>query len=133
MASKKTQLSYVDKNTPIHRLSGATKLLMTLLISFAAMITFDTRLLAFIVLLSFVMFAMAQVPWRNMQMIITFIGVIMLINIVVTYLFAPEEGVRIYGTRTEIVHLFGRYYLTWEQLFIKATRHLSIWLLYPLL
>lgn len=132
MASTKTQLSYVHKDTPIHRLSGATKLLMTLFVSFAAMITFDTRLLVFIILLSGMMFAIAQVPWRNMKMILTFIGVVMLINIIVTYLFSPEEGVRIYGTRTVIAHIVGRYYLTQEQLFFQVNQTLKYMAIVPL-
>jgi len=132
MSKNKTQLSYVDKNTPIHRLSGATKLLMVLLISFAAMITFDTRLLIFIVLLSCVMFAIARVPWRSMKLIIVFIGVVMLINILITYFFAPEEGVRIYGTRTVYAHFFGRYYLTREQLFYQANQTLKYIAILPL-
>ena len=133
MASRKTrQLSFVDKDTPIHRLSGATKLLMTLLISFAAMITFDTRLLIFIVLLSATMFAIARVPWSSIRLIIVFLAVIMVMNILITYLFSPEEGVRIYGSRTEIVHIFGRYYLTWEQLFFQANQTLKYLAILPL-
>jgi len=133
MASNKTrQLSFVDKDTPIHRLSGATKLLMALLISFAAMITFDTRLLIFIVLLSATMFAIARVPWSSIRLIIVFLAVVMFMNIIITYLFSPEEGVRIYGTRTEIVHLFGRYYLTREQLFFQANQTLKYLAILPL-
>ena len=33
------------------------------------------------------------------------------------YIFSPEQGVRIYGTRHEIVHIFGRYSIVQEQLF----------------
>ena len=38
--------NYIDRPSPIHRLTGATKLCCLLLWSFAAMLTFDTRLLA---------------------------------------------------------------------------------------
>jgi len=132
VASNKSKLSYVDKDTPIHRLSGATKLLMVLLLSFAAMITFDTRLLAFIVVLSLAMFAIAQVPLRDMKVILAFMAFILVMNTLITYLFAPEEGVRIYGTRTEIVHLFGRYYITREQLFYQANQTLKYMAILPL-
>jgi len=132
MSGNRAKLSYINKDTPIHRLSGATKLLMILFISLAAMLTFDTRLLVFIVLLSCTMFAIAKVPWRDMKLIITFIGIIMGMNILITYLFSPEEGVRIYGTRTEIVHFIGRYYLTWEQLFFQANQTLKYMAILPL-
>ena len=44
--------NYVDRPSPIHRLTGATKLVCLLLWSFAAMSTYDTRLLVFLTLLS---------------------------------------------------------------------------------
>lgn len=132
MSSNKAKLTYVDKDTPIHRLSGATKILMVLFISFAAMITFDTRLLIALVVLAFAMFAVAQVPWRDMKVILVFMTLIMLMNILITYFIAPEEGVRIYGTRTEYAHLFGRYYITREQLFYQANQTLKYLAILPL-
>ena len=38
--------NYIDRSSPIHRLTGATKLVCLLLWSFAAMATYDTRMLA---------------------------------------------------------------------------------------
>ena len=38
-------LSYIKKNSPIHKLTGATKLICFLLWTIAAMITYDTRVL----------------------------------------------------------------------------------------
>jgi len=127
-----SKIGYIEKDTPIHRLSGSTKLLMVLLISFAAMITFDTRLLALIVILSFALFAVARLPLRDMKLILGFLAFILIMNTVITYLFAPEEGVRIYGLRTEIVHLFGPYYLTREQLFYQANQTLKYMAILPL-
>ena len=127
-----SKIGYIEKDTPIHRLSGATKLLMVLLISFAAMITFDTRLLALIVILSFALFAVARLPLKDMKLILGFLAFILIMNTVITYLFAPEEGVRIYGTRTEIVHLIGRYYLTREQLFYQTNQTLKYMAILPL-
>jgi len=130
--AKSSKLSYVNKDTPIHRLTGASKLLMVLFTSLAAMITFDTRLLILIVVLSFSMFIIARVPVQDMKLILSFLAFIMVLNIVVTYLFSPEEGVRIYGTRHEIVHLIGRYYLTKEQLFFQANQTLKYLAILPL-
>jgi energy-coupling factor transport system permease protein len=132
MSNKKSQLSYIKKDTPIHRLSGATKLLMILFISLAAMLTFDTRLLAVIGILSVAMFIAARIPLRDMKIIVYFLIIIMLMNITITFLFSPEEGVRIYGTRTEITHLFGRYYLVEEQLFYQLNQTLKYFAILPL-
>jgi len=130
--NNKAKLSYVNRDTPIHRLSGAAKLLLVLLTSLAAMITFDTRLLVVIVVLSFSLFIVAKVPLKDMKIIITFIGVIMLMNIALTFLFSPEEGVRIYGSRTEIFHIIGRYYLIQEQLFYQFNQTLKYMAILPI-
>ncbi|MCL2372016.1 MAG: energy-coupling factor transporter transmembrane protein EcfT [Defluviitaleaceae bacterium] len=128
----KTGLSYIDKNTPVHRLTGASKLLMVLFLSLSAMITFDTRLLAIIVVLSFILFVVSRVPLREMKMIAGFLVFILAMNTIITYLFAPEEGVRIYGTRTEIFHIIGRYYITQEQLFYQFNQTLKYLAILPL-
>ncbi len=41
-----TLFNYVDRPSPIHRLTGATKLVCLVLYSVGAMITFDTRMIA---------------------------------------------------------------------------------------
>ncbi|MBQ2769979.1 MAG: energy-coupling factor transporter transmembrane protein EcfT, partial [Clostridia bacterium] len=48
------------------------------------------------------------------------------------YAFSPEEGVAIYGSRTVICHLFGRYYLIWEQLFYQFNVVLKYLVMIPL-
>ena len=53
---------------------------------------------------------------------IIYVAIFIAINAIITFLFSPEEGVQIYGTRHEIVHLFGRYTLTEEQLFYQITK-----------
>ena len=132
MRGGRAGLSYIHKDTPIHRMAGSAKLLMVLFASLAAMITFDTRLLVLIALLACCMFAVAKVPLRDMKLIITVIGIIMLMNTVITYFFAPEEGVRIYGTRLQYAHLFGRYYITREQLFYQMNVTIKYLAILPL-
>ena len=46
--------NYVDRPSPIHRLTGATKLVCLLLWTFAAMSTYDTRLLVVMAVLSLI-------------------------------------------------------------------------------
>lgn len=42
---------------------------------------------------------------------------LIIMNLIALFAFAPEQGVEIYGTRHEIVHLFWRYSVLWEELF----------------
>ena len=45
--------NYIDKESPVHRLTGATKFVCLLLWNFAAMYTYDTRYLVLMAILSF--------------------------------------------------------------------------------
>jgi len=119
MARRGLGLGYVPKASPVHRLSGASKLLMVVFVSLAAMITFDTRFLAAIIVASCTMFVVSRVPLSDLKIILTLIVIFMVLNNIFIFLFSPEEGVGIYGTRHVIAHLFGNYYLTQEQLFYQ--------------
>jgi len=111
--------NYIDRHSPIHRLTGATKILSLVLITFSAMVTFDTRLLAALVVISIVVMRVSRIRFRDVRGVFWFSFVFMVINNLMIFLFSPEQGVEIYGTRTEICHLFWIYNLTWEQLFYQ--------------
>lgn len=107
----------MPRNSPVHNLTGATKLLMAVFSSVAAMITYDTRFLAAMIIGAVIVFGVSKIRFRDIRFIVVFIAVLMVINSVVIFLFSPEEGVKIYGTRHELARLFAGYALTWEQLF----------------
>lgn len=125
-------LSYIKRDTPVHNLTGASKLLMVLFITFAAMLTFDTRFLLVIAFLSCVVFAVSRIPLRDLKLIITVIFILMLMNNFFIFIFSSEEGVSIYGSRTEIAHIFGSYYLTQEQLFYQLNVTIKYFTIMPL-
>lgn len=110
-------LGYMHRNSLIHGLTGTTKLLMAVFASIAAMITYDTRFLVALILGASIVFRVSGIRLRDIRFVLVFITVLMVFNSIAIYLFSPEEGVRIYGTRHEIVHLFAGYFLTQEQLF----------------
>ena len=124
--------NYLPRNSPVHKLTGATKLTALLLLSFASMTTFDTRLLAGMVVFSYAMFAVSRIRLRDVKVMLWFTFVFMVLNNLLIFAFSPEEGVGIYGTRHEIAHLFGRYYLTKEQLFYQLNVILKYLVLVPL-
>lgn len=109
--------NYIDRKSPVHDLTGATKLVCLLLWTFAAMLTFDTRLLVVLASLAIVAMMVARIRIRDVKVLFWFSFVFMLLNNLLIFLFSPEHGVTIYGTRHEICHLFWRYYLVQEQLF----------------
>jgi energy-coupling factor transport system permease protein len=53
---------------------------------------------------------------------IIYVLVFLVTNAVISFFFSPEEGVALYGTRHDIVKLFGSIQLTQEQLFYQITK-----------
>ena len=125
-------ISYKPGKTRVHRLTGASKLLMVLFASVAAMITYDTRFLLCVIALSFGLFAASKVPFRDVRVIVALIGFIMILNNIFIFLFSPEEGVAIYGTRSVITHLIGNYFITYEQLFYQFNVTIKYFTIMPL-
>ena len=110
-------LSYIKKDSPIHRLSGSTKFIFFLIWSIAAMTTYDTRVLVTMFVLGVVFFVSSGLKWKDIRFAFLFMMWLIIINLIALFAFAPEQGVEIYGTRHEIVHLFWRYSVLWEELF----------------
>ena len=112
-------ISCEPKDTPIHRLSGFTKLVFLIVWCMCSALTFDTRILLFMLVYGFVVYAISGTRWRQVSSIFYAIMFFMVINLVAIFFFAPYQGCEIYGSRTEIYHLFGNYDITNEQLFYE--------------
>lgn len=112
-------LTYEEKSTWIHRLSGFTKLVFFLLWTLVCMLTYDTRVLLFMVAFSLIIYAMSKTKWSQVGTVLKFIAFFLVVNLLAIFLFSPYEGVKIYGSRTELYHLFGNYTITKEQLFYE--------------
>jgi len=130
--SSNSGFGYIKKESPIHSLTGTTKLLMTIILSIAVMITYDTRFLTGVIAGSAILFMISKIQFRDIRLVIALIAVIMLINCIAIYLFSPEEGVKIYGTRHEFFHIAGRYSVTKEQLFYMLNVVLKYFSVLPL-
>lgn len=112
-------LSYEKKDTWIHRLSGVTKLIFFLLWSITSMLTYDTRVLLVMLVLSMVIYAMSKTQWRQVGTVFKFIMLFLTINLIAIFLFSPGQGTLIYGTSTPLFRFTDRYTLTAEQLFYE--------------
>jgi energy-coupling factor transport system permease protein len=78
------------------------------------------------------MFRLAKVRFSDMKLVLVLVTVFFIINNVVTFLFAPEHGVIIYGTRHELFHIAGRYYMTSEALFYHLNLSLKYFAIVPI-
>lgn len=112
-------LTYSPKDTWIHRLSGVSKLTFFLLWSLTGMLTYDTRVLLVMLVLSAVIFAVSKVEWKQVGTVFWFILLFLCINLLAIWIFSPNQGTEIYGTETVLVRLFGRHNITKEQLFYE--------------
>ncbi|MBO4678891.1 MAG: energy-coupling factor transporter transmembrane protein EcfT [Lachnospiraceae bacterium] len=118
--------NYIDKESPVHRLTGATKFVCLLLWNFAAMYTYDTRYLAVMAVLSFFLFALSRIKLKEVSFMLGFTAVFVFLNNILVYVFSPQHGTEIYGTCTYLFGLSGKYAPTAEQLFY----HLNYFLKY---
>lgn len=118
--------NYIDRSSPIHRLTGATKLICLLLWSFAAMATYDTRLLLILSLLSILLFRISKIKLRDVSFMLGFTAAFMILNNLLVFLFSPRHGVEIYGSCHVLLELGSRYSITREQLYY----HLNLFLKY---
>ena len=112
-------LSYIKKDSPIHKLTGATKLICFLLWTIAAMITYDTRVLIGLFIAGIIVFKISKIKFKDVSFILYFILFFLLLNALLIFVFSPYQGVEIYGSRTDLFHLIGPYTVTKEQLFYE--------------
>ena len=114
--------SYDVLDTPIHRMSGLTKFVCFLLLTFAVMFSYDIRVILGVMVFSLWILRMSKIKFAQIRLMLAYVLVFVLTNAVITYFFSPEEGVSIYGSRHELFHLFGRYTMTLEQLLYQGTK-----------
>lgn len=112
-------LSYIKKDSPIHKSTGATKLICFLLWTIAAMITYDTRVLIGLFIVGIIAFKISKIKFKDVSFILYFILFFLALNALLIFVFSPYEGVEIYGSRTDLFHLIGPYTVTKEQLFYE--------------
>lgn len=125
-------LGYIEKDTIIHRLSGTTKLISFLLLSVISMMSYDIRFLLLLTILSIICFTIAKIPYDSISLVLKFVLVFSILNLLAIYVFEPEYGVRLYGSRTVISEGFGRYSLTYEQVFYELNVMIKYFVTIPL-
>jgi energy-coupling factor transport system permease protein len=122
MNTKMKLFSYNTVDTPIHRLSGLTKLICFLLLTFAVMFSYDIRVILAVMVFSIFVFRLSKIQYSQIRLMVIYVLIFVIVNAIISFFFSPEEGVKIYGTRHVIADLYGDYKLTWEQIFYQVTK-----------
>lgn len=115
-------LNYIKRPSPVHELTGTTKLIFFIAWSVVSMVTFDTRVLIAMLLIGAVIFKISQIRIRDISVVLVLAAIFLLLNNFFIYLFTPEYGVEVYGSRNLLFTIVGRYTVTAQQLFY----HLNI-------
>ena len=125
-------LEYSEINSPIHKLTGATKLICLVIWALASMVTYDTRILVVMVICSVAIFKISKVEFKTVSFVFYLILVFLLINNIAIFLFSPLEGTYIYGSRTDLFHIAGQYTITTQQLFYQLNITLKYFAIIPM-
>ena len=124
--AKVAVLSYIKRKSPVHNLVGTTKLIFFLAWSVAVMVTYDTRVLVCFLIGSFAIFKLSKVKIKEISFVLGLAAVFLLMNNLFVYLFSPEYGVDLYGSRTLLFTIAGRYTITAQQLFYHLNMTMKV-------
>ncbi len=126
-----TVLNYLPRKSVVHELTGTTKLAFFLLFTFASMITYDIRVLLLLLAVSLLCFKVSKIRIREVRFMLVFMLVFLFLNNFFIFLFNPDQGTVIYGTRHVLFHLFWRYDVTAEQLYYMLNISLKYFVALP--
>ena len=116
----------------MYEVSAVSKLLFFLLVSIAAMMTYDTRLILGIAIFSLFLFHLSQIRLRDISFVLIFTIVFASLNALMVYLFSPKYGVELYGQETMILGGLGHYSITAQELFYLCNLLLKYFCTVPL-
>lgn len=127
-----TMIGYSDVDSPIHKLTGASKLIALIIWAVASMITYDTRVLLGMFVISIIVFKISKVKFKQVSFVLYFILIFLLLNNIAIFIFSPYEGVQIYGSRNDLFKIAGPYTITAQQLFYQFNITLKYFSIIPM-
>lgn len=113
---------YVDRDNVIYNLSGLTKLICFLFMTFAVMFSYDIRFILCVMLFSLVIFKISELQFKQIKIMLVYVGIFLLLNFVLSYIFDPTYGTEIYGTWHELFRINDYFIVTEEQLLYQITK-----------
>ncbi len=109
--------NYIERPSPIHRLTGATKLVCLVAWTVAAMTSFYTPLLFAVTVGAIVLFKTAKLKVSDISFVLGLMIAYIVLNNLLIFLFSPDHGANLYGSETVLFRIAGPYVVTAEQLF----------------
>ena len=124
-------ISYVDTQSPLHRLNGITKFLLFIAWVTVVLTTFDLRLISTLIVGGLWLLASTKVPFRVYKPLLLGTGGVLMLNALFMFLLAPQQGSELLSSTTVILNLPGHYALTQETLFYLVTVTLKYFSMFP--
>lgn len=124
--------SYSQLDTIIHKMSGLTKLICFLLMTTSVMVTYDIRVIMCIMLISLILMKIAKITFRQIRTVLIYVFIFLIANFILTFIFDPGYGARIYGTEHVLFAIAGPYIVTQEELFYLITKFFKYLSVIPL-
>lgn len=129
---KSKLFDYIERDNFVFNLSGMTKLLCFLILTFTVMFSYDARLIIAVLVFSFWVLHKSEIRFSQIKIMLYYVLIFILINFVLTFLFSPKYGVEIYGTEHDLFSITPRYTVTAEQLLYQGTKVLKYLSVIPL-
>ena len=126
-------LSYIEKDSWIHHLTGVSKFVFFLGWIVLCLTTFDTRLLLVAFAVSLIALWQTRIPFSHFRGFFNLIMVLVTMNTLFIYLFSPGQGSVYMGTRTVILGNAEAFYaLTRETLWYLIVIWLKYMTIFPI-
>ena len=109
--------NYIDRPSPIHRLTGATKLVCLIAWTVAVMTSFYTPLLAAMTVAAVALFKAARLKVKDISFVLALMIAYIVLNNLLIFLFSPDHGANLYGSETVLFRIAGPYVVTAQQMF----------------
>ncbi len=123
---------YVERDNFVFNLSGLTKIISFFCLTFAVMFSYDIRMILAIMVFSFVILRISEIKFSQIKLMLYYTLVFLAMNFILTFVFNPQYGVEIYGTKHVLFAFSERYVVTTEQLLYQITKFLKYASVIPL-
>ena len=129
---KSKLFDYIEKDNFVFNLSGMTKLLCFLILTFTVMFSYDARVILFVLVFSFLVLHFSEITLSRIRVMLYYVLIFITLNFILTFIFSPKYGVEIYGTEHDLFSITERYTVTAEQLLYQCTKVLKYLSVIPL-
>lgn len=119
-------INFTVGSTPLHRLTGTTKVRLFLSLVFLSIVLWDIRLLLPLLVLYICGVVSTRPNWGPVRFIILFVVLMNIFNLFLYWLASPAAGLEWTGTNTPFYSFNQRFYFSYETLWYLGVRGIKM-------